>query len=149
MRFCVLREAKRRARAEGGTEERKTAKKAPGLEGRKLHRSATGVSDSFVRNTRYQDPDQWRARKDDDTDEQYRAYKYQKSRNRGAEVEEDLSMVKANLLGKEEQVSGRKLRLYAQYRKEAKSHGSWAGKVHPAAKVSQSRRRTMERQDEG
>ena len=88
------------------------------------------MSESFVRNTRYQDPEQWRARQGDDEQEQYQAYKYQKARKQQRGLDDtptDDAYIKANLHGKAEQLDQRSLRAYAQYRKEAKTHGSWAG----------------------
>ena len=87
-----------------------------GLPGRPLQLGPQ-PSESFTRNWKYQDPDQWRERRDADETEQFQAYTENKQQRGGkTRIDEELESEKRrNLEDKLSHIPGQQLDSYLEY----------------------------------
>ena len=149
-RKAVRRHSSAKREAHG---ERKTARRRSSAEREAAAKGEPGTgfaarplqmkpTESFAHNFKYQDPDAWRSKREEDELENFADYKKEKGRRQltGELTAEEEALSKQNsknLRGREEHMEEDKLQAYAEYRKIASGHGSWVGGKAPVdAKVA-------------
>jgi hypothetical protein len=117
-RSSAEREAHKHSRRRSSAEREERSAKAKGggggLAGRALQ---VKPSESFARNFKYQDPDQWRQQRDGDEVDNFQVYRAEKEKRGGkTHIDEELSAEnRRNMLDRQSHMSEDKLQSYMQY----------------------------------
>ena len=121
-RSSAEREAHKHSRRRSSAEREERSAKAKGggggggggLAGRALE---VKPSESFARNFKYQDPDQWRQQRDGDEVDNFQVYRAEKEKRGGkTHIDEELSAEnRRNMLDRQSHMSEDKLQSYMQY----------------------------------